>query len=433
MNKVNRLVKQTNIIVQITFFFVFCSAYSQYPVGKLNENDYNRMYKQEALDRRYKKPPRNGAVGLGGKVKSNKRNKSKRSGDKVERQYFENYEYISEIEKINSLTGNDYNQEEPLLILFQSDYNTAIVIRDEILRSQQWYNNNYASFTRDVEDKLGNILIISDQKTNIPSNNIGIYIDQSGYFKSRFNVDDTVSSYIWISKKTIFSFDACFVCDHMSHNRAKSYILNKELDDIPIIEVNSNWTTKNSELEEFEKSFTKYVAVNDSTFYKLSVPILQKKTINFGPKESFYSYLSDISDVELKAKDTVIVHFKSFNQSIRGEEAFYKKVKKLERKIKRQENINFILVGEIDSTIFPKVASYDYLDRLRKNLFEFQFIEGSIAVFYPDGKVLIKYNESNPLVALDLINNNLDLKAESDQLILEIKLTDPAFKKFIAD
>lgn len=97
-----------------------------------------------------------------------------------------------EIASINLITDNKFDVDQPLLILYYPSIEEATLSRDELLQSMHWYTTQYSIVLRDIQNNLGNILIVAAPNFNnisLP----GIYNDDLNFFNLPY-FDSTVKT-----------------------------------------------------------------------------------------------------------------------------------------------------------------------------------------------------------------------------------------------
>lgn len=315
-----------------------------------------------------------------------------------------------EINTINQITGNSFDTEQPLLILYYPTIEEATLVRDELLISKHWYTREYAIILREINKSLGNILIVAGPNPfniKLP----GIYNDDLNYFKyTYFNSKISTASFFYLSEENSFIEPIDFMITYASLNQRK-WISIKDYEPVKNDSVTEEIVTVNNLLQPTKVPKTnqlvkkiEYFTLNQSKVFKVIHEMDEVKTIDTVLRNNLADYLFDISGQVVERNDTIVIDFNKY-YTYQDYSLIYEIKRRLKRTVEREDNQKYFHVVEPGSLYIPEEGYYDFEDNIRKTFLpEYSNHLGSLIVIFPDGKMTLSNSEEFEFDIYDLLD-----------------------------
>ncbi|AGC78609.1 hypothetical protein LX97_02628 [Nonlabens dokdonensis] len=321
----------------------------------------------------------------------------------------------TEIESINQITNNEFNSDIPLLVLYYPSIEEATLSRDEILQSKHWYTSQYAIILRDIQNNLGNMLIVA--APNVYDSSLpGIYNDELDFFHlTYFNSTVRTPHFLWISKENSFIEPIDFIQNYAVLNTRNVTRISNNIKTDSIVTVDKN--LKKVDPVKIKKPISKieYLNFDNSKLFKVLYENDLERKIDTTIRNGYAEYLSEITGQNLKRNDTIIVDYHLYTTNYDFFETENQRRRMLQKKINNTKGMKLVWIAQAGSLYVPEGCYYDYDDKVRKKLATQGPTDGDHFILYPDGTIL-----SLPYDHKDNIDITLLKKGEKTNLRREV-------------
>lgn len=311
-----------------------------------------------------------------------------------------------EIISINQITGNNFDTETPLLVLYYPSIEEATFVRDEILYSKHWYTYQNSIIFKSIKNNLGNTLIVSAPNGNgieLP----GIYNDDLLFFQlTYFNSNIATPSFLWISEENTFTEPIDFIQNYTVINTKKHLRVTKDSSPDSLVTVDKN--LKKIDLSTFSKPISRieYLNLDEGQLFKVIHEDQRETKIDTVLRNSYAQYFTELTGQTIKRNDTIILDFHLYTNDY---EDFYNENQsreQLQDKVDKYDSIKLVWMAQAGSLYIPEGCVYDIKDAVRKGVSTFgPAVNGVNLIIYPDGKLYTLDKEHSDNLNLRRLRN----------------------------
>ncbi len=293
-----------------------------------------------------------------------------------------------EIASINLITDNEFDVDQPLLILYYPSIEEATLSRDELLQSIHWYTTQYSIVLRDIQNNLGNILIVAAPNFNnisLP----GIYNDDLNFFNLPY-FDSTVKTpqFLWISKENSFIEPIDFIQNYAVLITRSFITVSNEVNSDNIVTVDK--TFKKVEKATMEKPISRVelLKIDNSKLFKIIYEDDTERKLDTVIRNGYADYFSELTGENIKRNDTIIVDFHIYTSNYRSFKSELQRRRKLQKEIDKKDSMKLVWIAQAGSLYLPDGCVYDNKDLIRKKLATYGPTDGNHFILYPNGRLL---------------------------------------------